>query len=161
MALVDNWARLGEAVTRRRGFLGHPTRQQFADATGFPAKTLSDLEKHRRENFDASTFGRLERALKWPPGAINAILAGAPVPGDMPTGDLDQPPPMFSGALTPGAQVDAWLHPTSDLPERDRVALRQLVTAAIHLAEQAAIAAAKERGWPDVPAPEKARDAVR
>jgi hypothetical protein len=80
MASVDDWTRLGEAVTRRRAYLGYTTRQQFADGTGFPAKTLSDLEKHRRDNFDRSTYGRLERALQWPNGAIESILAGGPVP---------------------------------------------------------------------------------
>jgi transcriptional regulator with XRE-family HTH domain len=80
MASVDDWTRLGEAVTRRRAYLGYTTRQQFADGTGFPAKTLSDLEKHRRDNFDRSTYGRLERALRWPNGAIESILAGGPTP---------------------------------------------------------------------------------
>lgn len=75
MARMD-WDRLGAEVARRRGHLGYTSRREFAEATGFPQKTLSDLETHKRENFDRSTLGRLDRALRWQPGSAQAVLDG-------------------------------------------------------------------------------------
>jgi hypothetical protein len=70
------WRRLGEEVKRRRGFLGFKSRREFAAATDFPAKTLSDLEQAKRTTFTPDTLARLEAALRWEPGSVQAVLAG-------------------------------------------------------------------------------------
>lgn len=70
------WRRLGEEVKRRRGYLGFKSRREFAEATDFPAKTLSDLEQGKRTTFTPDTFARLEGALQWESGSVQAVLAG-------------------------------------------------------------------------------------
>lgn len=79
-----DWERLGREVIQRRGYLGYSSRREFSETTGFPTKTLSDLEKHQRENFDAATLARLERALCWEAGSVAAVLAGGD-PKPLPT----------------------------------------------------------------------------
>ncbi len=69
-----NWQRIADEVIRRRTHLGYGTRAEFAEATGFATKTLGDLEKMRRTNFDRVTLAKLEKALQWPEGRIDEIL---------------------------------------------------------------------------------------
>lgn len=57
--------------------LGYTTRAEFTEATGFPPKTLGDLEKCRRDSFSRETLARLEKALDWPEGYIDEILHAA------------------------------------------------------------------------------------
>lgn len=75
-----NWQRLADEVIRRRTHLGYATRREFAEATGFATKTLGDLEKRRRSNFDRVTLAKLEKALQWPEGRVQEILATPSVP---------------------------------------------------------------------------------
>lgn len=118
-----DWARLGVLVRQRRAHLGYTTRQQFTEATKFPAKTLSDLETHKRENFDPTTLARLERALNWAPGSVERILTGgSPTIGEnlpvvVPADDMD---PV-------AAEVVHMLSPASLLDDEDREDLRHIL----------------------------------
>ncbi len=73
-----NWQRLADEVIRRRTHLGYATRAEFAEATGFATKTLGDLEKLRRQNFDRVTLAKLEKALEWPEGHVDRLLTAPP-----------------------------------------------------------------------------------
>lgn len=77
-----NWALLAQQVVARRVELGHPTRDGFAEASGLSARLLTDLERQNRTNFDAVTLTRLEQALKWPKGRVQAILATPEQPAE-------------------------------------------------------------------------------
>jgi hypothetical protein len=71
-----NWQALALAVVARRVELGYQSREAFAAAVGLSARVMGDIEKRRRENFDQVTLARLEQALRWPPGRVDAILRG-------------------------------------------------------------------------------------
>jgi transcriptional regulator with XRE-family HTH domain len=96
---------------------------------------------------------------------VGDLIAAAYPTGDQP--DLSPPreiirPPDVP--MTLGRQVDAWLHPESDLSPRGRDHLRKLINAAIYFAEQEAVSGSKGGPrWVEAPAPdvEKVRDAVR
>jgi len=70
-----NWKLLAQKVVERRVQLGHPTRDKFAEASGLSARLLQDIEKAKRANYDAVTLARLEKALQWAEGRLQAILA--------------------------------------------------------------------------------------
>lgn len=152
-----DWKALGKAVTRRRVQLGYPTLVSFSEAARFSTRLLGDLEAGRRPSYDPATLARIERTLAWPPGAVDAILDGGPEPPpSLLVGNPSQPLPFhvtFNGTptdapLTLGRQVDAWLHPDSSLSPRGRDHLRKLITAAVYLAEQEALAATDRSGPP-------------
>jgi transcriptional regulator with XRE-family HTH domain len=86
------WPEVGKAVLNRRVELGMRKRGQLAGATGLTVKTLGELERGERTNFEPATIALVEQALRWPPGAIDAILSGrGPNPAvAFPSGD--QPP---------------------------------------------------------------------
>lgn len=136
---------------------------------GIGSRTVGELERGEEKGYRDSLIAKLEKALQWPPGAVRSILDGGdpPAPGTqviyvpedaakygagMHQAGTD-PPPMLGGGLTPGQQVDAWLHPDSGISDRDRDALRKLVDAAVHLAEQAAVAHDVKRGSRPVDVP--------
>jgi hypothetical protein len=113
-----DWQRLGEEVERRRGQLGYGSRHAFAEATQFAEKTLGDVENARRETYSPVTLARLERALRWPPGTVDAILAGDSPPASRP--DL---PPFDPAIPVPQlvAELIRMLAPDSPLPDEERV----------------------------------------
>lgn len=85
MAVMDgseNWALLAKQVVARRVEMGYPTRDGFAKAVGISARVLTDIEKRNRTNFDQVTLERLQQALKWPEGRIQAVLATPEQPTD-------------------------------------------------------------------------------
>jgi transcriptional regulator with XRE-family HTH domain len=150
------WQTLGSAVTARRVALGYDRRDDFAAAKGMGSRTLGEIERGEEKGYRQSLLARLEKALEWPPGTIQAILGGEPAPGPDVRVRYDDPVPREPDDLpravsSLGGEVDAWLHPDSDLPEPARVALRQAVRGALDLAVQAAVAAAERRGWPAIP----------
>lgn len=62
------------------------TQEQVRDLTGLSVSSLIDFEKCRswpREQ----TLQKLEDAVGWPPGALRAIRAGKPAPGQSPEPD--------------------------------------------------------------------------
>jgi transcriptional regulator with XRE-family HTH domain len=80
-----DWRALGLAVVRRRVELGFEARKAFAKDARLGERNLSDIEHGRRESYDAGYLARLERALQWPPGTVDAILQGLPAPEHRPS----------------------------------------------------------------------------
>ena len=70
------WRRLAVAVRQRRRGLGLLTLNAFAETSGLSRRTISDLERAMRDNFDEATLGHLEAALGWASGSVQQILAG-------------------------------------------------------------------------------------
>ncbi|GAA3027751.1 hypothetical protein [Streptosporangium longisporum] len=78
----EDWARLGRQVRQRRQQLD--MTQQGLAAAGAPSVTvISKIEGARPGPYDGKIIVRLERALQWAPGSIDAILnGGEPSPVD-------------------------------------------------------------------------------
>jgi len=74
-ALTRDWASLGAAVEARRVQLGM-TQADVAAADGPSEGTIRKLE-NRAVPISAASMEKLRRALHWPPGHPEAILAGA------------------------------------------------------------------------------------
>jgi transcriptional regulator with XRE-family HTH domain len=72
----SNWRRLATAVRQRRRVLGLLSLTAFAEVSGLSRRTISDLERAQRDNFDEATLGHLEAALGWANGSVQQILAG-------------------------------------------------------------------------------------
>jgi hypothetical protein len=77
IARVGNpdWQRLGTYVTRRRHELGL-TQPQVQAAGGPSAATVRNIESATQTSYRDGILRALERALKWPSGAVDSILAG-------------------------------------------------------------------------------------
>lgn len=75
-----NWTALARAVTARRVELGHDTQKAFAKASQISLRTINDLELGERASYSGSTLARLERALGWPAGRVDEILAAGAAP---------------------------------------------------------------------------------
>ncbi len=157
----QDWPALARAVTERRVELGHRTLRAFAEASGLSTKTLGEIEGAKRSSYDRATLIQVERALKWPPGAVQAILErGARVVGGVVQPGWPEPAP--EAGLTLGRALDALVHPSSDLSERDRQAIRDGMRALLHLGEQAMLAHGARRDVPvEAAGVEKVRDHVR
>lgn len=78
----QDWTALARAVTDRRVELGHRTLRSFAQASGLSTKTLGEIEGAKRLSYDRATLIQVERSLQWPSGAVEAVLAGRPAPGE-------------------------------------------------------------------------------
>lgn len=72
------WQRLAELLTARRVELNDAwrTRQQFCRDTGAEYRIIHDLENAKRTNYSSSTLAIIERAYRWQPGSIRAVLDG-------------------------------------------------------------------------------------
>lgn len=93
-ATTSGQARTGEhrnllaaKVIRARTDRGMTSREQLAATSGVAVRIVSDIERGRRTNFTDSTKAKLERALGWEPGSVDAVLAGG-----SPTRPDDAPP---------------------------------------------------------------------
>jgi transcriptional regulator with XRE-family HTH domain len=76
---AERWRELGEHLTRRRVALGFPKRSEFAKHLRLTHdRTLSDIEKGRRNNYSAATLGQLEGYYRLAVRAITDFLEGAP-----------------------------------------------------------------------------------
>jgi hypothetical protein len=95
-AVVDNpdWRRLGEHVTRRREHELGMTQADVHAAGGPSPASQRKIERGELPEATARTLGSLERALRWPAGTINRILAGGEPDGAAPT----PPPAVLSDA---------------------------------------------------------------
>lgn len=73
-----NWKRLGELLVRRRIELDprYSNRQLFAAERGINYRTVSDVERGRRDNYEDGTITALEVAYGVKPGSIGQFLAG-------------------------------------------------------------------------------------
>lgn len=69
------WERLGQIVGARRAEL-RLTREELAHEARVSSRVLGDIENARRTNFDATTLMRLESALGWRRGSVEAVLRG-------------------------------------------------------------------------------------
>lgn len=136
------------------------TRKQLADTSGLTVKTLGEIERADRTSYDPATLAIVERALQWSAGTIAGMR------------DDGRPPSVFAApaeGFTVGRALDALVHPSSDLSERDRQAIRDGMRALLHLGEQAMIAHAAKleaRGERPVDVPvldatERSRERVR
>lgn len=76
------WVRLGDQLQSRRKSLaralndGWRFRRRFVDDHLLDYRTTSDLERGDRDNYDARTYARIERAYMLEEGAIESFLAG-------------------------------------------------------------------------------------
>jgi transcriptional regulator with XRE-family HTH domain len=69
------WEQLGKIARRRREELGL-TQAEVAGLAGIATQTVHRLEKGVRPSRYTSSWSKLERALGWLPGSIDAILEG-------------------------------------------------------------------------------------
>lgn len=58
------------------------TREKLVAASGLSRKTLGEIERADRTSYDPATIATVEQTLKWPPGTVDAILAGLRPPPD-------------------------------------------------------------------------------
>jgi hypothetical protein len=86
-----DWTRLARHVAQRRTQLGL-TQSQVQAAGGPSSATIRNIEPVTQTNYRKDILASLERALRWPPGAVDRILAG------------DEPHP--TGQPTPAENVD-------------------------------------------------------
>lgn len=94
-----DWQRLATEVIARRVELGYRTREQFVTEVGISRRVISDIENHRRDNYDKATIARLEDALRWKHGRIAAILRGEL--SDPPAADVTDVDPLLVVANSP------------------------------------------------------------
>lgn len=73
---TGKWERLAQRIVTRRVELDMPTTKTFADATGLSTRVLGEIENARRTSYRKSTIMRIEQALKWKQGSIQAVLDG-------------------------------------------------------------------------------------
>lgn len=66
--------RLADYVINRRVELEYGSQEELAVAADVSAKTVNRLEGGTK--VASATLGKIERALKWKPGSMRAILAG-------------------------------------------------------------------------------------
>lgn len=78
----DGWARLGRRIATERGRHWR-SRAAFARAAGIGERTLSDVERGRRDNYSEATLAAIEAALGWAPGTCQRIVEGGKVRRDM------------------------------------------------------------------------------
>lgn len=75
MEAEQDWRRLAEKVTKRRNELGL-TQGQVQSADGPSVATMRLIEGALQTSYRGNILGRLERALRWKPGSVDAILGG-------------------------------------------------------------------------------------
>lgn len=78
-----DWERAGRFVRAARARRGYATVEAFAEACGFGATTILDLELGRRSNFKDTTLARVEGELGWPDHLIEELAGGAAFPLDL------------------------------------------------------------------------------
>jgi len=76
----ENLVRVGRQVAARRGEMGY-TQREFAETAGVALNTYALCERGRSFPH-VSTQRKLERALQWPAGTLDALRRGEPVPQD-------------------------------------------------------------------------------
>jgi hypothetical protein len=75
---ASTWKRLGDLLVRRRIELdpAYANRQKFADAVRVNYRTIADIEKGRRDNYEAATIASVEVAYRLAGGSIARTVAG-------------------------------------------------------------------------------------
>lgn len=80
---LAEWRRLGDLLVRRRVELGFPSRAEWLrhhgiETTSGTARTLPDVERGKRNNYESATIILVEHLYDLAPGAIRDVLAGSP-----------------------------------------------------------------------------------
>lgn len=70
-----DWRRLATQIARRRRELGM-TQREVQEAGGPSVATLRNLEAGTQDSYQGVVLGRLEQALRWRVGSVEATLAG-------------------------------------------------------------------------------------
>jgi hypothetical protein len=75
--LHASWVRLGKLLLARRVELGYPNMAAFGRQHELRhTRTLSDIEKGRRDNYGPATIAHVEQLYRWRPGSVASVLAG-------------------------------------------------------------------------------------
>lgn len=85
--MSDDWKRLGAYVVQRRNELGYGSQVALEEASGVSYRTISRLETGH--SIGKNNLRKLEQALLWDLGSVDAILAGgdpSPSKGQQPEG---------------------------------------------------------------------------
>lgn len=98
MTTTEDWASLAEAIRRRRGELRLP--QELGNRGGPGEMTVRKIERGEPTGIRHRTKTQLERALQWPPGHVDQLLAGTAASDDYsapsePPQAVGPPRPMF------------------------------------------------------------------
>lgn len=72
--MSDGWKRLGAYVVQRRNELGYGNQAALGKASGVSYRTISRLETGH--SIGKNNLRKLEQALLWELGSVDAILAG-------------------------------------------------------------------------------------
>jgi hypothetical protein len=140
-----NWELLAREVIARRVELGHHARESFAESSGIGARTLGDIETARKDSYRPATLARLEQALQWVPGSVEALLRNKPLPPLPPhlawIDDID----LEQVRKTAAAEAEAFREieriVKSGLPDRVKMALVRALVEEFRKPEGAAVQA--------------------
>lgn len=83
---MSNWKNVAERMRSRRLDLGL-TMKEAAHIAGISEPQWDVMENARRDTFRTRSLRGVERALKWHPGAIDALLAGVAIHEEPPVRD--------------------------------------------------------------------------
>lgn len=92
------WARVGEAVLKRRVELGM-TQQEAAAKAGIGSTTWLLLEKGKQASFRPLTLTAIARALEWQPDAITEMLGQRQARPAAKSGKLTAPKALTEGEV--------------------------------------------------------------
>jgi hypothetical protein len=110
-----NWVRLGKLLVRQRIELDprYVNRQLFANERCIGYRTVGDIERGRRSNYEEATIAAVETAYAVTPGSVAGALAG---------GELTPLPPRAGAAVPrqhPGEDpVPGWFPEVSQVARR-------------------------------------------
>lgn len=147
------WREAGRAVLNRRVQLGMRSRGDFAKAAGLTIKTLGELERGARSNFDPTTLAIVEQVLQWPSGTIVQLAGDHTPPTTAPLSPIASFIERLTAPPTLDEQVDTLRHVYGGLPEEYQQQVRdhvQRVIEAALWAQQTAAAVqevAEVAGW--------------
>jgi hypothetical protein len=127
---APNWQRLGAAIKARRAEL-RLTQHGIRDAGGPSQATVVKLESPEGvPGITPETKKRLEQALRWVPGSVDAALAGG-----IPTPLTDAPSRIEVISESPGERILVQIVAgVSELPEKDRREVLALIQAKLGVA---------------------------
>jgi transcriptional regulator with XRE-family HTH domain len=104
----QDWANLAREVKDRRDRLGLTQPELSAACNGSPSPTIiSRIEGAKQTDYKPQILIRLERALRWQPGSIDAILDGGPPTESRGTADAIGDP-----AASGGIDLDTYVPQT-------------------------------------------------
>ncbi|MEV4158980.1 hypothetical protein [Nonomuraea dietziae] len=148
-----DWERLGERLQARRKDLARAIdaswryRKHFVDAHLLDQRTIGDLERGARSNYDPKTIQRAERAYRLRSGAIEGFLRGGGLAVE-PLGEASQEEPnaesltqALEEAQAMQRQMLAEIDALDGVPEEQREQMRQFALNQLEAATQSIRAA--------------------